>query len=266
MFYTFAEPMCGEVRYTCAMADALPQFLASLGKTELKPGGAYATGALIRVLELKGGDHAMVLGPNAGSTALFVSMTTQATTEAVVGSESEKVTENDASLKRRSTARIGKAEALPFEDNHFHVVMVEATLAHLPATRRDAALREIHRVLKPGGRLGIHELCWRQPPTPEREAALAQVWQGQAHPMVVRGWWDALENAGFAEVRNELAVVSYLTPKGLDTDEGAEVTAQMFHRAFAEDAALARFTRAYREFNDFRRYYGVILATAIKPA
>lgn len=247
------------------MAEPLPGFLASLGKTELKPGGTYATGALIRMLELKGGDHALVVGPNSGSTALFVSMTTQATTEALVRDETEKVTEDDPALKRRSTARIGKAEDMPFENARFDAAIVESTLAHMPTARRDAALKELLRVLKPGGRLGIHELCWRQPPTPEREAALADVWQGEAHPMVVRGWWDALEAAGFAEVRNELAVVSYFTPKGLEADEGAEDTARIFHSAFEDELRLARFTQAYREFSEYRRYHGVILATAVKP-
>ena len=62
----------------------LPDFLASLGKTELKPGGTYATGATIRRLDLASGEHVLVIGPAAGSTALFVSMTTQTTTEALV--------------------------------------------------------------------------------------------------------------------------------------------------------------------------------------
>ncbi|MBK8207538.1 MAG: methyltransferase domain-containing protein [Planctomycetes bacterium] len=247
------------------MADmSLPEFLASLGKTELKPGGTYATGALIRLLELRGGDHALVCGPNAGSTALFVSMTTQATTEALVREESEKVTENDPSLKRRSTARIGKAEALPFPDGHFHAAMVEASLSYMHPLQQAAALKELHRVLKPGGRIGIHELCWRQPPTPELEQALQSLWRGPVAPMVVRGWWDRLEDAGFHELQNELAVVSYFTRKGLQADEEAEVTAQIFHSAFEDADKLARFSAAYREFTDNRRYYGVIIARGVK--
>lgn len=247
------------------MADlSLPEFLASLGKTELKPGGTYATGALIRLLELRGGDHALVCGPNAGSTALFVSMTTQATTEALVREESEKVTENDPSLKRRSTARIGKAEALPFPDGHFHAAMVEASLSYMHPLQQSAALKELHRVLKPGGRMGIHELCWRQPPTPELEQTLQRLWRGPVAPMVVRGWWDRLEDAGFRELQNELAVVSYFTRKGLQADEEAEVTAQIFHSAFEDAEKLARFSAAYREFTDNRRYYGVIIARGVK--
>ncbi|MCC7509299.1 MAG: methyltransferase domain-containing protein [Planctomycetes bacterium] len=247
------------------MADlSLPEFLASLGKTELKPGGTYATGALIRLLELRGGDHALVCGPNAGSTALFVSMTTQATTEALVREESEKVTENDPSLKRRSTARIGKAEELPFPDGHFHAAMVEASLSCMHPLQQAAALKELHRVLKPGGRLGIHELCWRQPPTPELEHTLQSLWRGPVAPMVVRGWWDKLEDAGFRELQNELAVVSYFTRNGLQADEEAEVTAQIFHSAFEDAESLARFSAAYREFTDNRRYYGVIIARGVK--
>ena len=242
----------------------LPEFLASLGKTELKPGGTYATGALIRLLDLRGGDHALVCGPNAGSTALFVSMTTQATTEALVRTESEKVTEGDPSLKRRSTARIGKAEELPFPEGHFHAAMVEASLSYMHPLEQRAALKELHRVLKPGGRIGIHELCWRQPPTAELEGALLDVWRGPVAPMVVRGWWDKLEEAGFRGLQNELAVVSFFTRTGLQADEEAEGTAQIFHNAFADPAKLARFSAAYREFTDNRRYYGVVIARGEK--
>jgi glycosyltransferase involved in cell wall biosynthesis/SAM-dependent methyltransferase len=42
-------------------------------------------------------------------------------------------------------------ERLPFEDQHFDVVMLLDVLEHL--NQRDAALQEVRRVLKPGGRL-----------------------------------------------------------------------------------------------------------------
>jgi hypothetical protein len=141
--------------------------------------------------------------------------------------------------------------------------MIEATLAHQPVERLEQTLKEVARVLKPGARAGLHELTWRQPPTPAIEQGLAKVWQGPVRPLVVRGWWDALENAGFRDVKNELAVVSYFTRQGMTADEG-DTAVEIFHSAFENEAALDRFSEAYREFNDNRRYYGVILATATK--
>jgi SAM-dependent methyltransferase len=240
----------------------LPTFLATLGKTELKPGGSYATGALLRMLGLKGGEQALVMGPRSASTALFVSMATSATTEALVADESDDITDSDPALRRRSTARVGKAEQLPFAEARFEAVLIEGILAGLPAPGRTAVLKEVRRVLKPGGRLGVHELCWRQPPTPRREAALQEVWGAEVRPHVVGGWWEVLEGAGFSIAETEVAGVSYFTRKGLESDEG-EAALDMFHAAFATPERLARFAAAIREFTEHRRYYGAWIARAI---
>lgn len=47
------------------------------------------------------------------------------------------------------------AEKLPFIDNHFDCVIVAFGLRNM--THKDAALKEMHRVLKPGGRLLVLE-------------------------------------------------------------------------------------------------------------
>ncbi len=47
------------------------------------------------------------------------------------------------------------AEHLPFPDNHFDCVSIAFGLRNV--THKDAALREMHRVLKPGGRLIVLE-------------------------------------------------------------------------------------------------------------
>lgn len=53
------------------------------------------------------------------------------------------------------------AEALPFADNTFDVVTVSFGVRNM--THKDRALAEIHRVLKPGGRLLVLEFsrCWK---------------------------------------------------------------------------------------------------------
>jgi demethylmenaquinone methyltransferase/2-methoxy-6-polyprenyl-1,4-benzoquinol methylase len=55
----------------------------------------------------------------------------------------------------------GDAQCLPFEDNEFDVVTIAFGIRNV--TDRDTALREFHRVLKPGGRLGVLEFS--TPPT-----------------------------------------------------------------------------------------------------
>ena len=50
----------------------------------------------------------------------------------------------------------GDATALPFEDDSVDAVLLTAVLGEIPDTL--AALREIRRVLRPGGRLIVGEL------------------------------------------------------------------------------------------------------------
>jgi SAM-dependent methyltransferase len=47
----------------------------------------------------------------------------------------------------------GRAEAIPFDDARFDVVVAAEVLEHIPAGGREAALREMLRVLRPGGRM-----------------------------------------------------------------------------------------------------------------
>ncbi|ADJ29666.1 class I SAM-dependent methyltransferase [Nitrosococcus watsonii] len=49
--------------------------------------------------------------------------------------------------------KLGVVERLPFESGHFDGVLSSLMLHHLPAELKRQGLGEIHRVLKPGGRL-----------------------------------------------------------------------------------------------------------------
>jgi ubiquinone/menaquinone biosynthesis C-methylase UbiE len=50
---------------------------------------------------------------------------------------------------------VGYAQALPFPDEAFDVVLSTVMLHHLPRAGREAAMREAKRVLKPHGRLFV---------------------------------------------------------------------------------------------------------------
>jgi SAM-dependent methyltransferase len=51
------------------------------------------------------------------------------------------------------TQVVGRADALPFADESFDVVLSLEMLEHIPANERHAALAEMQRVLRPGGRM-----------------------------------------------------------------------------------------------------------------
>ncbi len=62
----------------------------------------------------------------------------------------------EAGLAERVTATRGDATSLPYDDDAFDAAVIVATLGEIPD--RDAALRELARVVRPGGRVVVGEL------------------------------------------------------------------------------------------------------------
>jgi SAM-dependent methyltransferase len=89
----------------------------------------------------------------------------------------------------------GDAHTLPFQDGSFQVVISECALCHLD---KQMVLREMLRILRPGGAAGIHDLCW-QPDTPqELQAELVDL--EEEEPETAAGWLRLFQESGFDHV------------------------------------------------------------------
>ena len=60
------------------------------------------------------------------------------------------------------------------------------------------AIREMVRVTRPGGSVGIHDVCWTQP-APEQLKSRLEVLEGE-HPESLEGWAALFRRAGLGSV------------------------------------------------------------------
>lgn len=113
----------------------------------------------VMVANLKEGDKALDIAGGTGDLALAFAKKVGSTGQVV------HTDINEAMLRVGRDRLINKgvilptmvcdAEALPFPDNHFDLVSVAFGLRNM--THKDAALKEMNRVLKPGGKLLVLE-------------------------------------------------------------------------------------------------------------
>jgi ubiquinone/menaquinone biosynthesis C-methylase UbiE len=70
---------------------------------------------------------------------------------------------------------LGEAEALPFEDETFDVVVSNGVIDLLPD--KDTVFAEIHRVLAPGGRIQVADVTIQRPVSEEGKRNI-DLWTG----------------------------------------------------------------------------------------
>jgi SAM-dependent methyltransferase len=89
----------------------------------------------------------------------------------------------------------GDAHQLPFDDATFDAVVSECTTSILT---KEQAIREMARVVKPGGCVGIHDLCWKEDTPEQMKKKLAEI--GGERPETLEGWKALFEKAGLVDV------------------------------------------------------------------
>jgi ubiquinone/menaquinone biosynthesis C-methylase UbiE len=116
---------------------------------------------LLAASEARTGDRVLDVG---SGTGFFARMLAKAVGPdgTVVGLDAAPEMVSYAGRKARHTEncrfQIGTAESLPYPGGHFDVVVSSFVLHHLPEDLRLPALREMRRVLRPGGKLLVAEV------------------------------------------------------------------------------------------------------------
>lgn len=199
----------GEIHDTAARGFPLATQAYEQGRPTY-PSAAAAR--LERELDLRSGRVVLDLAAGTGKlTALLVG--TRATVIAV-----EPVAEMRAALERALpsvTAYPGTAEAIPLDDSSVDAVTVGQAFHWF---RGDEALAEIHRVLRPGGGLGI-VFNSRDTTVPwvSRLSEIMEPHRGDAPAQRTGAWREVFERTPLFERLHhaELSHVHHLTPNGV---------------------------------------------------
>lgn len=165
----------------------------------LHPGGLDTTRALAELCRVSESTPVLDVASGTGESACFLADSFGA---AVVGVDhsARMVQRADRKARGRRTRLVefvrGDAHRLPFRDEEFEVVISECTLSLLDKV---TALGEMARVVRSGGRIGVHEICWREG-APERLKQRLFELEGE-RPESLAGWRRLFEDAGLHDVR-----------------------------------------------------------------
>ncbi len=155
-----SAPEATAIKTCCADLYAQDWVRLLLGES-FHPGGLAPTRRLGQVLRLGPGDHVLDVASGAGASALELARTFGCRVTGVDYSAEQVERANASAASAGLTARAqfqqGDAERLPFDAASFDAVMCECAFCTFPD--KPTAAAELHRVLRPGGRLGLSDIA-----------------------------------------------------------------------------------------------------------
>ena len=238
--------------------------LARLGKRVLRPGGMELTRRMLASLGIRESDDVIEFAPGMGVTARLALALDPASYTAVERDEAAaRVVQGYAAGERRRVV-VGSAAETGLPAASATVVYGEAMLTMQTDETKRRIVREAARLLRPGGRYSIHEMCLRDGVTGEARKEVERALTGVVHhgvrPLSVAQWRRLLEGEGFVVKAVEAAPMALLEPARVVRDEG-------FFRALRFACNVLRDGDARRRVFEmrrvFRRHRGQIAAVAI---
>ena len=242
--------------------------LARMGKRVLRPGGIESTRRMLDALDIRATDDVVEFAPGLGVTARAA---IERGPRSYVGIERDEDAARHVRRHLGGEGRrclVGRAEETGLPSASASVVYGEAMLTMQTAAQKSAIVAEAARVLRAGGRYGIHELSLEPDDLDdavksEIQQALSDAIHVGARPLTASEWRALLAAQGLTVETQVSAPMHLLEPKRFVRDEGLARTLRFIWNVARTPAARRRI-RAMRA--TFRRYAEHLAATVIVAA
>lgn len=227
--------------------------LAKMGKRVLRPGGKELTSFLIHGLHISHSDDVVEFAPGMGYTArLMVSKNPKSYTGIELNEEAAGRLKKKLHLPNQKIV-IANAADTGLPTSSIDKVLGEAMLTMQIDKRKSEIIREAHRILKPGGLYGIHELGL----TPngispdlksQIQRELATQIKVNARPLTVKEWAEIIEKEGFKILTVKTNGMLLMERRRILADEGLWRTLKIGFNVLTHPYARKRLLHMRRTF------------------
>jgi phospholipid N-methyltransferase len=219
--------------------------LAKLGKKVLRPGGIALTRWMLTELQIHPEDEVVEFAPGLGVTTR---LTLQQNPKQYIAIEQNEKAAHEVRKQLSGNRRrclIGTAENTGLPDHSASVVYGEAMLTMQSPAQKNAIIQEAKRILKPGGRYGIHELSLTPDQLPVEKKSeicrqLAKSLRVNAKPLTISEWRQLFMDHGFVVTTVHTAPMHLLHLRNILRDEGWLGTLRIAGRAVTQPQARQR--------------------------
>ena len=237
--------------------------LARAGKRVLRPGGLELTRQMIDALSISSEDRVVEFAPGLGVTAGIV---LRKKPQRYWGVERDQTAA--ARLGKLLPRGIAEIVEAPAEDSRLmggcaSIVFGEAMLSMQTPERKRRIFSEARRLLAPGGRYGIHELCFRPEGISDQlrrkiEAEMSKEIHVGVQPLCRSEWVELFELHGLEVTWCGEAELALLEPRRILQDEGLRGCLRIAFNVFRDSALRQRLFAIRRIFRRYREYLGAI--------
>jgi SAM-dependent methyltransferase len=219
---------------------------------------------MIEALNIRPSDEVIEFAPGLGATARLTLKRKPTSYTAVERDEDAAAMVQKFLQAPEQQCVVGLAENIGLPDASATVVYGEAMLSMQTPQQKSRIVREAHRLLKPGGRYGIHELCLIPNDLDEStkgaiQNELSAVIHHGTRPLTLAEWQSLLESEAFSVQAHAQEPMHLLEPWRIIQDEGMFGALRFALKLLCNREARRRVLAMRRVFSKYRDHLAAVM-------